>query len=109
MNAICLKFYVNEYLTHQHHQMVHEWLIEQAKKMGIRCGSSFKTVAGFGHHGDLHKDRFIGFTNDVPVEVEFILNEDDAERLLNLIKSEGLTLFYIKHPVQYGVINSKAI
>jgi len=108
MNGTCLKFYVNEYLTHHHHQMVHEWLIEQARKLGIRCGSSFKTIAGFGHHGELHKDRFIGLTNDVPIEVVFILSDEDAERLLDLVKCEGLTLFYVKHPVEYGVINSKS-
>ena len=104
MQGIYLKFYVHENRNHQH-TLVYEWLLEQAKKLGIHGGSAFKAIAGFGRHGVLHEDHFFELAGDLPVEVVFMVSEEDAERLLEMIRSEGLTLFYVKFPAEYGVIN----
>ena len=104
MQGIYLKFYMHENRNH-HHTLVYEWLLEQAKKMGIHGGSAFKAIAGFGRHGILHEDHFFELAGDLPVEVVFMVSEEEAERLLEMIRAEGLTLFYIRLPAEYGVIN----
>ncbi len=104
MQGTYLKFYVHENRRH-HHLLVYEWLLEQAKKQGIHGGSAFRAIAGFGRHGVLHEDHFFELAGDVPVEVGFVVSEDEAAGLLEMIRREGLTLFYVKMPAEYGVIN----
>ncbi len=108
MQGTYLKFYVHENRDH-HHTLVYEWLLEAAKKMGIHGGSVFKAIAGFGRHGVLHEDHFFELAGDMPVEVVFMLSNEEAERLLDMVKSEGLTLFYIKLPAEYGVTNNGSV
>jgi uncharacterized protein len=106
MQGTYLKFYVHENRNH-HHTLVYEWLLEQAKKLGIHGGSAFKSIAGFGRHGVLHEDHFFELAGDLPVEVVFMVSDQEAEQLLEMIQSEGLTLFYIKLPAEYGVTNGE--
>ena len=103
MQGTYLKFYVHENRNHQH-ILVYEWLLEQAKNLGIHGGSAFKAIAGFGRHGLLHEDLFFELAGDLPVEVVFVVSEEQAERLLTLLRKEKLTLFYVKMPVEYGVL-----
>lgn len=106
MQGTYLKFYVHENRNH-HHLLVYEWLLEQAKKMGIHGGSAFKAIAGFGRHGVLHEDHFFELAGDLPVEVVFMVSEEEAEQFLELIRNAGLTLFYVRMAAEYGVINGE--
>jgi PII-like signaling protein len=107
MQGTYLKFYMHENRNHQH-TLVYEWLLEQAKKLGIHGGSAFKAISGFGRHGVFHEDHFFELAGDLPVEVVFMVSEEEAEQLLDVIRSEGLTLFYIRMHAEYGVINGEA-
>jgi PII-like signaling protein len=44
-----LRFYVHE-RDRVHGRPAWEWLLEQANALGIRGGSAFKAMAGFGRH-----------------------------------------------------------
>ncbi len=103
MQGIFLKFYVSEHSKHRG-ILVFEWLLEHAKKSGIHGGTAIRAVAGFGRHGRLHEETFIELAADLPVEVGFVLKEDEAERFLALLRAEKLELFYVKFPVEYGVL-----
>lgn len=103
-NGVCLKFYVHENRKHRH-QLVYEWLLEQAKQLNIHGGSAFRGIAGFGRHGVLHEEHFFELQGDLPVEVVFVLNEAQADALLELLHREALSLFYVKTPVEYGTTN----
>ncbi len=105
MQGIYLKFYVPENRKH-HHTLVYEWLLEQAKKLGIHGGSAFKAIASFGRNGVFHEDHFFELAGDLTVEVVFMVSEEEAERLLALIHQEKLILFYIKLPAEYGITSS---
>lgn len=106
MQGTCLKFYMHENRNHRH-TLAYEWLLEQAKKLGIHGGSAFKAIAGYGRHGVLHEDHFFELAGDLPVEVVFMVSAEEAERLLEMIRNEGLTLFYVRMPAEYGVINGE--
>ena len=107
MQGTYLKFYVHENRNHQH-ILVYEWLLEQAKILGIQGGSAFKAIAGFGRHGVLHEDHFFELAGDLPVEVVFMVSDDEADKLLEMVKRSELTLFYVRLPAEYGIINGKA-
>ncbi len=90
---------------HYHHILLYEWLLEEAKKLGIQGGSAFKAVAGFGRHGMLHEDHFFELAGDLPLEVVFVVSDEQAERLIELIRGEKIQLFYVSMPAEFGILN----
>lgn len=106
MKGTYLKFYVHEYRRH-HGILLYEWLLECAKKLGIHGGSAFRAIAGFGQHGVLHEDHFFELAGDLPVEVVFMISDDEAAQLFEMIRQEKIHIFYVKMPAEYGVINSE--
>ena len=104
MQGSLFRFYVHE--GHRHHgKLVWEWLLEQGNRLGIRGGSAFKAMAGFGRHHTLHEARFFELAGSLTVEVEFIATEAEARQLLDLLHREKVRLFYAYTPAQFGVIN----
>jgi len=108
MQGSFLRFYVHEGDRHRH-RLVWEWLLEQANRLGIRGGSAFKAMAGFGHHHLLHQERFFELAGTQTVEIEFIVNDAEARQLIELIHQEGIRLFYAQIPAHFGVINPDKI
>lgn len=105
MQGVYLKFYVQE--KRQHHGILaYEWLLETARKLGIHGGSAFRAIAGFGRHGRLHEEHFFELAGDLSVEVGFALTEEEAQRLLAHLAGEKLELFYIKVPLEMGVVGN---
>lgn len=102
MQGICLKFFISESQRH-HGKLLYEWLLEQAKGMGIGGGTAIRAIAGFGRHGRLHEEAFFELAGDLPVEIEFLVSTEQAERLLALLNTEGLRLFYVSIPSEYGI------
>ena len=107
MNGSFLRFYVLE-KQHIHHRPVWEWLLERANAMGIRGGSAFRAIAGFGRHHTMHEAHFIELAGLQPIEVEFIVTDQEGEELLELIRRENVRLFYARIPADFGVINPDA-
>lgn len=100
---VYLKFYVTE--GHRHKgDLMHEWLLEQAKKLGIQGGSAFRAIAGFGRHGHLHEETFFELAGELPVQVEFVLDAAHADRLLETLREQQLNLFFVRFPVESGTI-----
>jgi PII-like signaling protein len=102
MQGICLKLFVSESRLHNG-ILLYEWLLERARDMGLLGGTAFRAIAGFGRHGRLHEEAFFELAGELPVELEFLVSEKQAEHLLDLLKSENLRLFYVKLPAEYGV------
>jgi PII-like signaling protein len=104
MQGAFLRFYVHE--NHRHHsKLVWEWLLEQANKLGIRGGSAFRAMAGFGRHHRLHEARFFELAGELSVEVEFIVTDEEAAKLLELLHAEKVRLFFAQVPARFGVVN----
>ncbi len=104
MEGSFLRFYLHENQRH-HGILLWDWLLEKANKLGIRGGSAFRAMAGFGRHHTLHMDRFFELAGSLTVEVEFIVTEEEARRLLELVETEGVRVFYARIPAAFGVIN----
>lgn len=101
MNLIA--FYVSE---KQHHagMPTYEWLLEEAKTLGIHGGSAFRAIAGFGRHGRLHEETFFELAGELAVKVEFILDDTLAEQMLGRVHSQSMDVFYVRQEVQSGII-----
>ena len=85
-----------------------EWLLEQANQLGIRGGSAFRAMAGFGRRHQLHEDHFFELAGTLTVEVEFIVSDAEAQQLLDLVKAEKARVFYAQIPAEFGVLNPDA-
>jgi PII-like signaling protein len=101
MNGTLLRFYVHEN-RRQGYRLLYEWLLERAKAMGIGGGSALRAVAGFGRHGVMHEERFFELAGDVPVVVEFIVRDDEADALVAAVRDAGIEVFYMRVPVTFA-------
>lgn len=103
MKGIHLRFYTYENRKHGS-ALMYEWLLEFAKARGIHGGSAFRAIAGFGRHGRLHEQHFFELAGDVPVLVEFIAGEAEADALIAALHAQGIRLFYARLPAQFDEI-----
>lgn len=100
MKGTLLRFYVHENRRH-HHVLLYDWLLEQARQLGIRGGSAFRAIAGYGRHGVMHEEHFFELAGAGTIEVELATTDDEAERMLALVEAEGIRLFYVRIPVEF--------
>lgn len=84
--------------------LVSEWLLELAKRHALGGGSVFRAIAGFGRHGVLHEEQFFELADDLPVKVEFLLHEEQAEELLQLVRDAGVDIVYARSPASFAVL-----
>src|SRR6185437_1581304 len=104
MQGAFLRFYAHEGQTHRG-RLVWEWLLEEASKLGIRGGSAFKAMAGFGRHHVVHESHFFELAGSLTVEIEFIVSDEEARRLLELVEREKVRLFYARTEASFGIVN----
>lgn len=102
MNATVLRLYMHESRRFRG-MLLYEWLLEQARKLGIHGGSGFRAVAGYGRHGVLHEQRFFELAGELPVVTEFIVSEAEAEQLLSLLRKENIDLVYARWQAEFAM------
>ncbi len=103
MKGTFLRFYVHENRKHGG-VLLYEWLLERAKRIGILGGSAFRAVAGFGRHGVIHEQHFFELAGDLTIEVEFIVTDEEARGMLEVVRAEEIDVFYAVIPAEFGSI-----
>ncbi len=98
-----LDFYVSEKQQHAG-KLLYEWLLEEARALGITGGSAFRAIAGFGRHGRLHEESFFELAGELPVKVEFIVDDAHAEKLLSVLRDQHMQIFYLRSAVDAGIV-----
>src|SRR5579863_439393 len=95
------------FFTHQDRrhkgQHIGDWLVATIKELGLRGASLHSGGESFGPHGRLHSAHFFELT-DQPVEVLIAVTSEEATRLFDRLKKERVHLFYVKTPVEFGVL-----
>ncbi|HNK04635.1 MAG TPA: DUF190 domain-containing protein [Accumulibacter sp.] len=99
-----LRFYVHAKQTHRG-VLLWEWLLDQGNQLGLRGGSAFRTIGGFGRRHTIHEERFFELAGNSDVEVEFVVTTEEEERLLDLLRGENIRIFYTRIPATFGIIN----
>ena len=106
MRGTILRFFVHEAERHDG-ELLFEWLLEQAKRIGVPGGSAFRAVAGYGRHGVLHEQTFFELAGQLPVEVVFVTSAEHADRLLARLCEQKLSLFYARSEAEFGMTAEK--
>lgn len=99
--GVYLRFVVHENLRADG-QLLHDWLLTRARKLGLPGGLAVRGIAGYGRRGALLEEHFFELAADLPVQVAFACNEAQARRLLDAVAAAGLSLFYSMAPARFG-------
>ena len=102
MNGYQITFFTQQNRRH-HGKPLGDWLVHLAQEMGLRGATLIAGSEGFGHHGRIHSAHFFELT-DQPLEVLMAATEAEAERLFARLRAEGVSLFYVKMPVEFGTL-----
>jgi len=98
-----LRIYLHESLRHRG-VLAWQWLMQQANGIGVRGGSAFRSIGGFGRHHHLQQEHFFELAGTQAIEVEFVVTDAEAELLLELLARENIVAFYVLIPARFGVI-----
>ena len=82
-------------------------MLEKPKKVGVHGGSVFKAIAGYGRHGVMHEQHFFELAGEMSVLVEFIVGDDEAAQLLDIVREDGAPLFCAKFPAEFAIVEHR--
>ena len=106
MNGHQLTFYTEQ--NHKHgHQTVCEWLLHEARQLGIRGATVISVAEGVGHAGAHHAAHVFKLT-DQTLQIILAVTEDEAERMLAIVRAANVHVFYTRFPIEFGVIGDDA-
>lgn len=84
-------------------QRIDEWLRDIGTSIGIRGITTAVATEGRGRDGKLHSAHFIELI-DQPIEITMALTQAQYESLFARLEQEQANLFYVKAPVEFGVV-----
>ena len=96
-----LTFYTQQGRSHGMRSIA-EWLVAEAKALGISGATMSAAQGGYGRDGRLHWANFFELAEQ-PLEVTMALSADKTDELFTRISKEGLKVFYMKTPIEYGI------
>jgi PII-like signaling protein len=102
MNGYQITFFTQQDKRH-HGKPLGEWLLLLAREMNLPGATLVSGSEGFGHRGRIHSAHFFELA-DQPQEIQMAVGAVDAERLFERLKDEGVHLFYVKTPVEFGTL-----
>lgn len=101
MHGFQLTFFTQQDRKHGG-QSLAEWLLQEARQLGVRGATLITASEGFGQHGKLHSAHFFELA-DQPLELTMALSADHAERLFARLRKEDIDVFFVKAPIEYGM------
>jgi uncharacterized protein len=101
MNGYQLTFFTQQDRQHLR-QPLAQWLVEEARRQGISGATLLAGSMGFGHDRIIRSSRFFELAEQ-PVEVTMAVSGEEAGRMLARLKEEGINVFYVKAPIEFGM------
>lgn len=82
-------------------QPLAQWLLDESRRLGIRGATVNGGLIGLGHDGTVHAINMFD-VSDQPVQITLVVNDEELSRLSKRLTQEGVKLFYMKVPVEFG-------
>lgn len=101
MHSEILRFYLHERLR-VGPEAAWEWLLREARDVGVAGGSAFRAIGGFGRDLVLHEYKFFELADSQTIAVEFVLTNAEAEALLARVERERMASVFTRIPVTTG-------
>lgn len=107
MNGYQVTFFTQQDRHHRGKPLA-EWLLHLAAEMNLGGATLIPGSEGMGHDRRFHSARFFDLA-DQPLTVLMVLTTEEADRVFQLLRAEGVHLFYVKTPVEFGSIGDPAV
>lgn len=101
MNGYQLSFFTQQDRRHGNLSLA-QWLLEEARRIGINGATLIAGVEGFGHDRKIRSAHFFELS-DQPIEVTMAVSSTDAARLFARLQEEKVNIFYVKAPIEFGM------
>lgn len=102
MRGYQITFYTQQDRVHEQ-QPLGQWLMEQAKQLGIRGATLTGATQGLGHDGRMHAITLFDLA-DQPLAITMAVTEDESARLFQHLEHSGVHMFYVKSEIEFGMI-----
>jgi PII-like signaling protein len=104
MQGYQLTFFTSQDRRHKGRQLG-DWLVHAAQELGLRGATLVAAGEGFGHHRRLHSVHFVELA-DQPLEVIMVLTQEECDRLFDRLNAEGVQVFFVKTPAEFGQLGA---
>ena len=101
--GVYLRFFTHENRRHGG-MLLYDWLLAEAKKLGLPGGTAFRSIAGYGRHGVTHEAHFLELAGQETVRVDLVVTREAAGEMLARVREENLQMFYAILPAEFGVL-----
>jgi PII-like signaling protein len=101
-NGYQITFFSHQGRRHKGRQ-IGDWLMRLVQELGLRGASLHTGGESFARGGRVHSAHFFELA-DQPIEVQIAVTTEEATRLFDRLKAEGVHLFYVKTAVEFGVL-----
>jgi PII-like signaling protein len=74
-------------------QLLHEWIVSEARRQGLAGATVLRGILGFGAHSRLHTFKIERLSEDLPIVVEIVDTREKLEAFLGSVEGaivEGL-------------------
>lgn len=102
MHGYQLTFFTQQDRVHDQRPLA-QWLLDQAHKRGLRGATLNGSLQGLGHDGAVHAINLFDLS-DQPVQVTLVVSTEEAQSFLDHLQGEGVHVFYMKVPVEFGTV-----
>ena len=105
MKGYQLAFFTQQDRRHGSSLLV-EWIVEEARRLGIHGATVVPGAEGFGQHRRIHSARFFEL-GDQPVEIIMAVTEAEAALFMDRLRAESIRIFYVRTPIEFGVLGDE--
>ena len=87
-----LRIYIDE-SDHHRGKPLYLYLLEEFRRLGIRGATVYRGIAGYGAHSVLHLPHILRLSEDMPIVVEVVDEEENIRKALEVVREavkEGL-------------------
>lgn len=83
-----------------------QWLIEEARRLGVRGATLSGAMEGLGHDGVIHAVNLFDLS-DQPVQVTLVVTESEAQSFLEHLTRQRVHIFYVKVAAEFGTLGAE--
>ncbi len=102
MQGYLITFYTQQDREHEGRPLA-QWILDQARKLGVRGATLLTAKAGFGHDGRFHSESFFDLS-DNPTLIQMALTPEESDKLFACLADQKIRIFYTKYETEFGFI-----
>ncbi|MCD7096845.1 DUF190 domain-containing protein [Stenotrophomonas sp. MMGLT7] len=80
-----------------------QWLLEEARRLGVRGATLSGALQGLGHDGSVHAINLFD-VSDQPVQVTLVASDEELQRLFAHLEQQQVQVFYMKVAAEFGTL-----